>query len=205
MYPIHYTNCTPINNNITYIHQPEIPHVTQPYIDDVPVKGLAARYIKEDGEPETIPENPGIRQFVWEHFQDLNCIVQWMKYCGGAFSGQKSILCAPEITILGHQCTINGRLPDKSRVRKIVNWGPCQDLTDMCSFLETIGVCRLFIKNFSHCAHYLVKLTRVSSHGRLQASTPIITSTLTNQLYILCYDFGIYPAMSLYSCLLLSR
>ena len=30
----------------------------------------------------------------------------------------------------------------------------------MRAFLGTIGVCRLFIKNFSHCAHYLVKLTR---------------------------------------------
>ena len=67
----------------TYILQPEILHVTQPYIDDVPVKGPATRYIKEDGEPETIPENPGIRRFVWEQFQDLNRVVQQMKYCGG--------------------------------------------------------------------------------------------------------------------------
>ena len=57
-----WTNSGPIfYNNVTHILQPEIPHVIQPYIDDVPVKGLATRYIKEDGEPETIPENPGIR------------------------------------------------------------------------------------------------------------------------------------------------
>ena len=156
-----WTNSVPIfHNDITYILQPKIPHVTQPYIDDVPVKGLATRYIKEDGEPETIPENPGIRRFVWECFQDLNHIVQRMKYCGGAFSGHKSTLCTPEITVLGHRCTINGRLPNKSRVSKIVNWGPCKDLTNMCAFLETIGVCRLFIKNFLHCMHHLVKLTR---------------------------------------------
>ena len=127
----------------TYILQPEIPHVTQPYIDDVPVKEPATRYIKEDGELETIPENTGIRQFVWKHFQVLNCVVQQMKYCGGTFSGHKSTLCTPEITVLGHWCTINGRLPDKSRVSKIVNWGPCKDLTNMCAFLGTIEVCRL--------------------------------------------------------------
>ena len=156
-----WTNSVPIfHNDVTYTLQPEIPHVTQPYIDNVPVKGPATRYIKEDGEPETIPENPGIRWFIWEHFQDLNHIVQWMKYCGGTFSRHKSTLCTPEITVLGHQCTINGRLPDKSRVSKIVNWGPCKDLTDMHTFLGTIGVCRLFIKNFSHHAHHLVKLTR---------------------------------------------
>ena len=66
----------------------------------------------------------------------------------------------PEITVLGHRCTINGRLPNESRVSKIVDWGPCKDLTNMRTFLGTIEVCRLFIKNFSHHAHHLVKLTR---------------------------------------------
>src|SRR5277367_5553994 len=83
-----------------------------------------------------------------------------MKYSGGTFSGFKSILCAPEITVLGHKCTAQGRLPDQSRVAKIVNWGPCKDLTDVRAFVGTIGVCRLFIKNFAHRAHHLVKLTR---------------------------------------------
>jgi hypothetical protein len=83
-----------------------------------------------------------------------------MKYSGGTFSGLKTTLCAPEITVLGHRCTIEGRLPNQSRVGKIVNWGPCKDLSDIRAFLGTIGVCRLFIKNFSHRAHQLVKLTR---------------------------------------------
>ena len=156
-----WTNSVPIfHNDVTHILQPEIPHVTQPYIDDVPVRGPASRYIQDDGEPETIPENNGIRRFVWEHFQDLNRVVQRMKYSGGTFSGYKSFLCAHEITVLGHRCTINGRLPDQSRVDKVINWGPCKDLSDVRAFLGTIGVCRLFIRNFAHRAHHLVKLTR---------------------------------------------
>jgi hypothetical protein len=159
--PMGWTNSVPIfHDDVTHILSAEIPEVTQPYIDDVPVRGPASRYILPSGEPETIPENPGIRRFVWEHFQDLNRVVQRMKYCGGTFSGYKSFLCAPEITVLGHRCTIDGRLPDQSRVEKIVNWGPCRDLSDVRSFLGTIGVCRLFIKNFAHRAHHLVKLTR---------------------------------------------
>ena len=159
--PMGWTNSVPIfHDDVTYILQPEIPHVTQPYIDDVPVKGPPTRYIKDNGEPETIPENSGIRRFVWEHFQDLNRVVQRMKYSGGTFSGLKTTLCAQEITILGHCCTMEGRLPDKSRVSKIVNWGPCKDLSDVRAFLGTIGVFRLFIRNFSHRAHHLVKLTR---------------------------------------------
>ena len=59
-----------------YILQPEIPHVTQPYINDVPVKRPSTKYIQDNWEPETIPENLGIHQFVWEHLEDLNRIVQ---------------------------------------------------------------------------------------------------------------------------------
>jgi hypothetical protein len=92
--------------------------------------------------------------------QDLNRVVQRMKYCGGTFSGYKSVLCSAEITVLGHRCTIDGRLPDPSRVNKIINWAPCQDLSDVRAFLGTIGLCRLYIKNFAHRVHHLVKLTR---------------------------------------------
>ena len=156
-----WTNLVPIfHDNATHILQPEIPHVTQPYIDDVPVRGPATMYIQVNGELETIPENSGIQWFIWEHFQDLNHIVQRMKYSGGIFSGYKSILCVPEFTVLGHRCTAKGRLPDQDRLAKIVNWGPCKDLTDVHAFMGTIGVCRLFINNFAHHAHHLIKLTR---------------------------------------------
>ena len=159
--PMGWTNSVPIfHEDVTKILQPEIPHVTQPYIDDVPVRGPASRYILPNGEAETIPENPGIRRFIWEHLQDVNRVVQRMKYCGGTFSGYKSQICAPEITVAGHRCTFEGRLPEQSRVSKIENWGPCQDLTDVRSFVGTVGVCRMFIRNFAHRAHHLVKLTR---------------------------------------------
>jgi hypothetical protein len=83
-----------------------------------------------------------------------------MKYSGGTFSGYKTKLCAPEITVLGHRCTMQGRLPEQDRVDKVINWGPCKDLTDVRAFVGTIGVCRMFIRNFAHRAHHLVKLTR---------------------------------------------
>jgi hypothetical protein len=159
--PMGWTNSVPIfHGDVTHILQAEVPHVTVPYIDDVPVKGPALRYIQSNGEPETIPENPGIRRFIWEHFQDVNRVVQRMKYSGGTFSGYKSKIAAPEIIVLGHRCTIDGRLPEQDRVDKVINWGPCKDLTDVRAFVGTIGVCRMFIRNFAHRAHHLVKLTR---------------------------------------------
>jgi hypothetical protein len=60
-----------------------------PYIDDVPIKGPMTMYQKVDDSYETIPENPGIRRFVWEHFENLNRVVQSRKYCGGTVRGHR--------------------------------------------------------------------------------------------------------------------
>jgi hypothetical protein len=147
------------HNDITHILRPEIPHVTIPYIDDIPVKGPASHYILPNNEFETIPENQGIHRFIWEHFQGMNRILQWMKYCSGTFSGYKSIICMLEIMVLGCHCTFEGHLPDQLGVAIIPNWGDCEDLSDVCSFLGTIGVCRIFIRNFAHQVHHLIKLT----------------------------------------------
>jgi hypothetical protein len=83
-----------------------------------------------------------------------------MKYCHGMFSGYKAILCADHIAIVGHICTYEGGITDESRTEKVVNWGPCRDLPDVRAFLGTIGVARMFIRNFTHRAHALTILTR---------------------------------------------
>jgi hypothetical protein len=154
--PMGWTNSVPIfHDDVTFILQAEIPHVSIPYIDDIPIKGPTTTYRNVDDSYETIPENPGIRRFVWEHFQNLNRVVQRMKYCGGTFSSPKLFLCVPEIFVLGHRCTPEGRLPDESRVSAIRKWGPCQSLSEVRAFLGTVGVVRIFIKNFSLRTHPL--------------------------------------------------
>jgi hypothetical protein len=105
--PMGWTNSVPIfHDDITYILQPKIPETTVPYIDDVPIRRPVHHYPLPGSGEERIPENAGIRCFVWEHFQGLNCIVQHVKYCGGTFSGYKSLLCAEEIMAVGHCCTL---------------------------------------------------------------------------------------------------
>src|SRR5271163_1918395 len=156
-----WTNLVPIfHDDVTFILQPEIPEVTIPFIDDVPIKGPVSRYYQKDGTCETIPENPGIRQFVWEHFQNLNRVVQRMKYCGGTFSGPKTTLCASEITVVGHRCTYDGRLPETDHVGVINRWPACQNVSEVRMFLGTIGVCRVFIKDFAKLAGPLNNLLR---------------------------------------------
>jgi hypothetical protein len=83
-----------------------------------------------------------------------------MKYCRGTFSGPKLFLCIPEITVLGHHCNIEGHMADPTQIDTICKWGPCRTLTEVKAFLGTIGVCRIFIQNFTHCAAALIQLTQ---------------------------------------------
>lgn len=107
--PMGWTNSVQIfHGDVTYINQPEIPEYTIPYLDDVNVRGGPTRYESPEGSFETIPANPGIRRFVWEHLQVVNRILQRMKYAGGTYSGLKAILAAPEAMITGHLCSYKG-------------------------------------------------------------------------------------------------
>jgi hypothetical protein len=128
--PQGWTNSVPIfHNDVNYILREEIPHITMSYIDDVPIRGPGTKYILPDGTCEVIPENPGIRRFIWEHFENLNRVVQRVKYCGGTFSGAKSVLCAGEFHVVGHLYSFEGRKPDTDRVGVIQQWGPLKDVS----------------------------------------------------------------------------
>ena len=83
-----------------------------------------------------------------------------MKYCGGTFSGYKTVLCAEEITVVGHRCTMEGRKPETDRVGVIDRWPACKNISEVRMFLGTIGVCRMFIKDFAKLAGPLNQLLR---------------------------------------------
>ena len=44
-------------------------------IDDIDIKGPKTRYEDEEGIYKMIPENPGIRCFIWEHANNINQIL----------------------------------------------------------------------------------------------------------------------------------
>ena len=75
--PMGWTNAVPVfHDDVTHILQPEVPQFNIPYIDNVPVHRPATTYQNNNGVFKTIPENSCIRCFIWEHFQNLNHIVQ---------------------------------------------------------------------------------------------------------------------------------
>ena len=91
--PMGWTNSVPIfHDDVTYILHDEIPQYTLPYIDNVPIRGPATRYEKPDGILEVLEKNPGIRQFIFEHMENVNWILQRMKYAGVSYSGNMIII-----------------------------------------------------------------------------------------------------------------
>lgn len=158
--PMGWTNSVPIfHDDVTEILKPEIPEYTIPYIDDVPIKGPSTRYETETGY-ETIPENRGIRRFVWEHMNNVNRILQRMKYCGGTFSGKKTLICSEAIEVVGHKCDYEGRKPTEDRIDVIMRWESCKDVSEVRSFLGITGVLRAYIPNYGLRAHELQRLVR---------------------------------------------
>ena len=159
--PMGYTNSFQImHNDVTFILQEEIPEITIPFADDIGVKGPRTRYELANGSYETIPENPGIRRFVWEHLIACSRVVQRIGAVGGTISGKKIALCAPHGVIVGQKCTYEGRVPEDGKVDKIRNWPEPRNLTELRGFLGTCGVVRMFIRDYSRIARPLVHLTR---------------------------------------------
>ncbi|GBG79093.1 hypothetical protein CBR_g28809 [Chara braunii] len=90
------------------------PHITQPYIDDLAVKGS-----KEKEEDEVMP---GVRRFVWKHVQDIDQVLGLLEGHNLMASGPKSKHCMREATILGFVCNEKGRRPDVKKTNKFLEW-----------------------------------------------------------------------------------
>jgi hypothetical protein len=159
--PQGWTNSVPIfHDDVTFILRDEIPHITIPYIDDVPVRGPGSKYMRKNGRYETVLGNKRIRRFVWEHFQNLNRIVQRLKYSGATLSGLKALLCKSEFQVVGHIVSYEGRKPSTDRVGVIERWGACENVSEVRQFLGTVTYMRMFIRNFTIMARPLTLLLR---------------------------------------------
>lgn len=158
--PMGYTNSVQImQGDVTFILQAEIPHITQPFIDDVAVKGPTTRYENSDGTFELHAGNPGIRRFVWEHLNNVHRIIHRMGHHGGTFSGKKLEMCVPEVIIVGHRCTYKGREVVQEKLQVITDWPACTSVSEVRAFLGTLGLFRIFIRDFAKIARPIVQLT----------------------------------------------
>ena len=159
--PMGFTNApAEFQRCMTFILQEEIPSIANVFIDDIPIKGPDTCYLDSNGLPETIPENPGIRRFIWEHANDVHRILHRVGCAGATFSGKKTQICCKEVIILGQKCTSNGRLPADEKVAKILNWPRPKTTRDVRAFLGLCGVVRIWIQGYSMIIRPLTELWR---------------------------------------------
>jgi hypothetical protein len=76
-----------------------------------------------------------------------------MKHAGVTFSAKKLYIRIDEVSIVGHTCNYAGCIPDDAWVSKILNWPPCENITEVHGFLGTCGVMWIFIECFSEVTH----------------------------------------------------
>lgn len=159
--PMGYTNSpAEFQNCMTFILRDEIPHVANIFIDDLPIKGPATQYLQDNGTPETIKENPGIRRFIWEHANDVHRVMHRIGCAGATFSPKKTQICRPEVIIIGQRCHPEGRSPDPDRIEKIIRWPVARNITEIRGFLGLCGTVRIWIESFSKITRPLVELTK---------------------------------------------
>jgi transposase InsO family protein len=145
---------------MSIVLQDEIPKIANIFIDDVPIQGPATQYLDSEGKPEVLEENPGIRRFIWEHAQDVHRIMHKIKYAGATFAASKAQICRPEVLIVGQVCNANGRIPDDTKVDKILSWPTLTTPKEVRQFLGLCGTVRIWIPNYSKLVRPLSELYR---------------------------------------------
>ena len=147
-------------NDIAFILQAKV-DIAPNFQDDINVLGPCTRYELEDSSFETIPQNPGIRRFVWEHCLNVNQVIHHLTHAGATVSAKKLFLCHPEVVIVGQVCNYDRHIPDSSKVSKIHDWPPCEMKTEVRGFLGIAGTVCIWIKDFAVLARPLVHLTKI--------------------------------------------
>ena len=146
---------------VTFILRPEIvKEKANIFIDDLAIRGPKSSYPDEHGNPAVLPENPGIRRFIWEHANDVHRVIHRVKSAGGTFNPSKAQIASPKVLILGQTCSPEGRIPDENKAEKILEWKPPTNTTEVRGFLGLCGTVRIWIKNYSELARPLTELVR---------------------------------------------
>ena len=159
--PMGYTNSpAEFQACMMFILQDEVPTKAGVFIDDIPIKGPPTRYLNTEGQPKAIPQNPGIRQYIWEHLNDVHRILHRIGEAGGTVSGMKMQLCMGTVEIVGTKCSSKGREPIDARIKKVTEWPRPNNLKEVRGFLGLCGTVRNWIKDYSQITKPLVNLTR---------------------------------------------
>src|SRR5258708_203754 len=136
--PQGYTNSPmEFQRRTTHIIELMIPEKADILIDDCALKGP-----KMLSQNESIPENPQIRKFVWQHSLNLQEMLTRILESGTTISGSKIVLATPCLAMLGAIVSIDRMHISHEVTAKLKNWPSCRNPTKVQGFLGTMGVVR---------------------------------------------------------------
>ena len=113
-------------NGMNKVLRDFIPHITMPFIDDLPIKGC------EENKKDEAKDQRGFRKFVAQHISDCDSILSRLQEVHLTLSGAKSVFGAKEILIVGHMCGPHGRRPSPTKVEAI------QKMKDTCTTVSEV-------------------------------------------------------------------
>ncbi len=131
------------------------PDQAEVFIDDCAIKGPKSRY-KEN----TIKGNEQIRVFIWEYAKAVQDLLARVQESGATISGSKMVLATPRLQLLGAEVALDRAHVSHEVTAKLAKWPTCKTLTEVHSFLGTVGVVRHWIRNFAKIAKPLMALTK---------------------------------------------
>ena len=149
-----------------------------------------------------------------EAIQRLRTVLQRLRDAGLKLSLKKCILLQKSVPFLGHVVSNHGVSTDSTKIEAVPTWPSPQTAKDVKSFLGLCSYYRRFVRDFSHIARPLYKLTEGQREFRwtsecedafrrlkaLLTTAPILAFPTTDGLFILDRD-----ASSTGLCVVLSQ
>ena len=131
----------------------------KPFIDDIAVKPKAKSYFRDsNGRPEAVA--PGIRRFVLEAIISLDKVLADIEQVGATISGEKNEFLKQLLKVVAYICGEKGRSPEEVKMKKIEDWPPGKNVTDVRAFIGLCVYYRIWIRDSSVIAEPLFRLMK---------------------------------------------
>jgi len=166
-----------------------IPHCCRAFLDDIVIKGPTTTY-----NDECLPDQPGIRRYVYEHLQNIDKVLLNIELAGCTIAVKKSQWLQKTATVVGYLCGSGGRRPDQANIIKIMEWKECSNLTEVRSFVGMTGFYKIWIEKYSEITipfQKLMKKNATFQWGPDQANAmSILKEKLTSAPILISIDYS---------------
>ena len=142
-------------NGMNKVLRDFIPHITMPFIDDLPIKGC------DENAKDEVKDQRGCRRFVAQHIFYCDAILSKLEEVNLTLSGAKSTFGAKEVLIVGHMCGPDGRRPSPTKVEAIQKMKEiCISVNEVHKFLGACVFYLIWLPHYAHVAEGLYQLLR---------------------------------------------